>query len=206
MMPSRGWRGEKAETGVTGMIPVLFRSPRAVSRGIPGPVRTRLRAAGAGVLLLAAACGYGSAPAPPPAPVPPPPPAAVDPWRDVQVCVVDERGVREVPARYNVATGDTLVEGRPYAEVFPLTAAYAQDAEWFIDNEPIPRGPVWYGRYGLPRVILPGEIVRSGAYRGVMIFTPPGPGDPPEVLYAAVRPGCEFQPYSWDLIIGGVRG
>ncbi len=174
-------------------------------RSTSRPAWMRLPVVVAGLLLGAtAACGPGSAP--PPAPAPLPPVAAVDPWRDVQVCVVDEQGVREIAARYNVTTGDTLVDGRPYAEAFPTTSKYAEGAEWYINNEPIPRGPVWYGRYGLPRVILPGEVVRSGEYQGVLIFTPPGPGDPAEVLYAAVRPTCEFQPYSWDLVIGGVRG
>ena len=124
----------------------------------------------------------------------------------MRVCVVDARGVREVPARYNVTTGDTLVDGRPYAQAFPTTAMYAESAAWYIDSEPMDRGPHRYVRYGLPRVVPPGELVRHGEHRGVMIFAEArDTGERKEVLYAAVRPACEFQPYSGELLTG-VRG
>ncbi len=174
-------------------------------RGTRGFARTRLRTVAACVLLLSTACGSGSAP--PPAPVPPPPVATVDPWRDVQVCVVDEQGIREVPARYNVTTGDTLVGGRPYAEVFPLTDAYAQEAEWFINNEMMEQPPYRYGKYGIPHYSLAYPLKHIGDYRGVMLFAEvQDPGDPYSALFVAVRPDCAFQSYSSDLLYGSVRG
>lgn len=168
------------------------------------------------ISLAIGAAGCGGSPArvaetPAPEPVPPAPaPAAApadDGWRDIVVCVADAEGARDVPARYNVVTGDTLVDGRPFAEAFPLTDAYAANAPWYIANEGIDYGPAWYGKYGIPRVVAANEARRVRDFRGVLVFTErDDPGEPYSALYVAVRPGCEFQPYSWDLLIGGVRG
>lgn len=169
------------------------------------PATARLRAAGAVLLLLAAvACGSGAAPPPARAPLPPVPalpPLADVLWRDAEVCVADEQGARDVPARHNMVTGDLLVDGRPFAEAYPTTARYAAGAEWYVNNEPFRRGRYGYVKYGLPRVVRPHEMVRAGEQHGVLTFTEPAePEDPPLVLYMAVRPWCEFQAYQRDLV------
>ncbi|HST61918.1 MAG TPA: hypothetical protein VLK84_24670 [Longimicrobium sp.] len=177
------------------------------------PNHRRARTAAILLAMSVGACGQPAArpaPAPPPAPPPapvPPPVASVDPWRDVQVCVVDEQGVREIAARYNVTTGDTLVGGRPFAEVYPLTDAYAQNAEWFINNEMMEQPPYRYGKYGIPYHSLAYPLKRIGEYRGVMLFAEVrDSGGPYSGLFVAVRPDCAFQAYSSDLLYGSVRG
>jgi hypothetical protein len=170
----------------------------------------RILAAG---VLLAGACGTAGArpvPAAPPPVVPPPavPPARVDDgWRTIDVCVVDAEGLRYIQARYDHATGDTTVGGRPFAEAYPVTAAYAAAAQWYVDNEPIALDGVLYTKYGLPRTPEPHEIVRAADHRGVLMFREVGDDDPPRaVYYAAVRPTCELHPYQWDLVGPGIRG
>lgn len=158
-------------------------------------------------MLALAACGRAPAPAAAPPPAPPARPVIGDPpWRTLNVCMVDGEGMRFVPVRYNVMTGDSLVDERPFSEVYPTTAAYAEGAEWYINNGHIEIDSIIYTRYGLPRVLRPGELVRRQDYRGVMMFTEAeDPGGPYGVWYAAVRPGCEFHPYQWDLV-RGIRG
>jgi hypothetical protein len=155
------------------------------------------------------ACGSRTEarPADVPPPAPPPPPIIVDTaWGTLQVCVVDGEGMRMVQVEYSTVTGDSLVDGRPFSEVYPTTAAYAEGAEWYINNEPIEIDSILYTKYGLPRELRPGELVRRRDYRGVMMFTgAEDAGTPYEVWYAAVRPGCEFHPYQWDLLVG-IRG
>jgi hypothetical protein len=157
------------------------------------------------LLLAAAACGPRSAPPPVRPPLPPLPavPELTDvAWRDLQVCVVDEQGMRDVPARYSLVTGDTLVGGRPFAERYPTTAGYAGEAGWYVNNEPFKRGRYWYVKYGLPGVLRPHEIVPAGEQSGVLAFAAPWERDDPAgVLYVAVRPGCEFQAYQRELVM-----
>lgn len=165
-----------------------------------------------GLLLAVGACGTRETPPPTvPPPAPPPAPERVTerdrPFPGLSVCVVDEQGMRVIQAQYDPATGDTLVEGRPFAEAYPTTGKYAEGAPWYIDNEPLEIDSLTYVRYGLPRVLRPGELVRGRDYGGVMTFTEADePGRPYTVWYAAVRPNCEFQPYQWDLVGLGVRG
>ena len=139
--------------------------------------------------------------------IPAPPVRPYDPWRNIRLCVVDEQGVRHIPARYNTDTRDTVVEGRPFAEAYPTTAKYAKNAEWFINSEFLEPGRWPYGWYGLPRVMQPHELVPAGEYRGVLMFREVGDlGDPTQVLYAAVEPACIFMVYTVDPRYGAVRG
>jgi hypothetical protein len=160
-----------------------------------------MRALSSTAIAAAAACATASPPAPPVALM-----TSDSPWRPLRVCVVDGEGVRELSAEYNPLTGDTVIGGRPFSEVYPTTSRYAAGAKWYIDNEPIRIDSVTYGKYGLPRQMRPGELVRRGDYRGVMMFTEPDDhGHPYGVWYAAVSPACAFHPYQWDLLVG-IRG
>jgi hypothetical protein len=49
------------------------------------------------------------------------------------------------------------------------------------------------------------ELARTGEYQGVPVFAEAGMARP-DVVYVAVRPGCEFQPYQTEVKAGGVRG
>ncbi|HEY0037493.1 MAG TPA: outer membrane beta-barrel protein [Longimicrobium sp.] len=143
-------------------------------------------------------------PAPAPAEVAPAPPAPSPTM--MNVCVVENGMLRNVEAQYTSATGDTTVAGRPFAEAFPATArGYAAGAPWFIQGDPITLDRRRYVKFGLPRVLGVNEVTRMGEYQGVPVFAEAGMTRP-EVVYVAVRPGCEFQPYQSEVKSGAVRG
>ena len=166
------------------------------------------------LLLLAvacAACGTGArVQAAPPAPrTPVAPPATVvmseSMWRTLPACVADGSGIREVQTRYNLVTGDTLIDGRPIAEVYPTDAGYAAAADWFVRDEMMTLGGRRYIKYGLPRVLHADDVTPVEAYRGVPVFAARGSENDPHIRYVLVRPGCVFQPYEGPEY-GAVRG
>jgi hypothetical protein len=139
---------------------------------------------------------------PTPPPPPPPPPADVD----IRVCVVEAGALREVTARYNRTTGDTMVNGQEFSVAYPATTGYAGGATWYINTEAITVNGRRYVRYGLPRVLGVTEVTRTGEFQGVSVFAEAGATGTPEVVYVPVRPGCEFQPYQLEMKAGAVRG
>ncbi|HST61730.1 MAG TPA: hypothetical protein VLK84_23725 [Longimicrobium sp.] len=150
-------------------------------------------------------------PAPGPAPVAEP---ALIPRADITVCVVQDGELRMVPAQYDTRTGDTLVDGRPFAAAYPDTVGYAAGAEWYVNGEYITLDRKRFVKSGLPRVILPHELLtRAGEYRGVPLFAErekvvevTEQWQPSDIRYVPVRPGCEFQPYENGADVGAVRG
>ena len=61
-------------------------------------------------------------------------------------------------------------------------------------------------KYGLPRVLGVTEVSRVGDFMGVGVYAEAGATGTPDVIYIPVRPGCEFQPYQYEVKTGGVRG
>jgi Outer membrane protein beta-barrel domain len=140
----------------------------------------------------------------PPPPPPPPPPAVMA--TNINVCVVENGMLRNVPAQYTAATGDTMVAGRPFAQAYPAAApSYAGGAGWYIQGGPISLDGRRFVKFGLPRVLGVNEVARTGEYQGVPVFAEPGMARP-DVVYVAIRPGCEFQPYQTEVKSGAVRG
>ncbi|HEV2145936.1 MAG TPA: hypothetical protein VGR37_00820 [Longimicrobiaceae bacterium] len=147
------------------------------------------------------------APLPPVVAPPPPPPPAAPAMQTIRVCVVEGTALREVEAMYNPATGDTMVAGQRFSMAFPATApAYAAGATWFINNEPIMMNRRRYVKFGLPRVVSPTDVRRIGEHQGVGVFADATATGTPDVIYIPVRPGCEFQPYQYEVPARGVRG
>jgi hypothetical protein len=132
-------------------------------------------------------------------------PAARDDGQDsVMVCVVRNGQLAEVRATVDGQTGDTLVNGRPFAELFPApqylaAAAWAARGEWVIYDRRR------YISYGTPRVLPATDLVRVGEYRGVPLFARNLEGAYRSV-YLPTRPGCEFQLYHYNATVGEVRG
>ena len=122
----------------------------------------------------------------------------------LHVCVVDRQGIRTVPVQYSTATGDTLVDGRPFSEAYPTDEGYAATAEWFVRDEVVTLDGRRYVKYGLPRALGVDDLAPAGEYRGVPVFEQRGEEDE-LVRYVAVRPGCVFQPYEGPHY-GAVRG
>jgi hypothetical protein len=128
-------------------------------------------------------------------PVSPPEPAPDE--AAVQVCVVSPEGqLHYVTATFRPATGDTVIGGRPFAEVHPESdARYAATATWFTADQPILVQTREYVKFGVPRVIAPGQLDHFHPYQGAAVFIERGSPNPPSVIYVAVRPGCIMHPY-----------
>lgn len=163
--------------------------------------------------IACAACGTGARvqdvapPAPAPAPVPATRPVVLSEpaWRELRVCVVDRAGMREVPVQYNIVTGDTTIDGRPFSEVYPTDAGYAAAAEWFVRDEMVTLPGRRYVRFGVPRGFGAGDLVPVEEYRGVPVFAERGDEADPSMRFIPVRPECVFQPYEGPHY-GAVRG
>lgn len=160
-------------------------------------------------VLAVSACGPRT-PVPPPAPpaerepaavqAPPPPNLVMN--GHMTACVVRNGRMEMVPIQYDPATGDTPVNGRPFRDVYPVSAEYASVARWYAENEPTTVDRRRYIKYGLPRVLVPADVVPTGSYQGVTLFAEPvAPGMRVDVYYLPVSPDCQFQPY-----MGGHRG
>jgi len=136
-------------------------------------------------------------PPPPPPPLPPPPmePPPAPPMAQpmVSMCVVQNGAL----ATIQVAQGQMPAAGEGYAE----------SATWFVNSEPVTFMGRRYVKYGLPRVLGTGDVHAAGTVQGVTVFAEHAANaEHPEVIYVPVRPGCEFQPYQYEVKAGGVRG
>lgn len=124
----------------------------------------------------------------------------------VGVCVVRDGALSEVPAEYDPRTGDTIVAGRPFAEVYPAsTPPYAAGADWYASGGMVVFERRRYVRYGLPRVVPADSLRRVGEFRGIPLFAEDASAAF-RFVYVPVRPGCEFQPYWFAATVGEVRG
>jgi hypothetical protein len=126
---------------------------------------------------------------------------------DINYCVVQNGALSSVTAQYNPASGDTTYNGQPIGTAFPATEGYAGGATWYINSEPVTFNGRRYVKYGLPRVLGTTEVTSVGTNQGVSVFAEPSANaQRPDVIYVPVRPGCEFQPYQYEVKTGGVRG
>ncbi|HEU4457247.1 MAG TPA: hypothetical protein VFR81_29530 [Longimicrobium sp.] len=161
------------------------------------------------------ACGKPAAPADVPAPAPSPAPlpvetAAPPAGQPVEICVLKDGEIATVAGTYFPETGDTLVEGRPWREALPADSPYVAGAGWYVTGEmlPIPGREYPLEKYGLSRILAPGELQRYGtSHRGAPLFVEAGDtSEVADIVYVFVRPGCEFQTYMQVYSVGGVRG
>ena len=157
--------------------------------------------------------GARTAPVIPPPPPPPPPPLAPPPpapprqaTTTISLCVVQNGMPATVQAQYDPATRDTTVNGQPFGQAHAAAAApYASGAAWYIQNENITVQGRRFVKFGSSRVLGVNDVVRAGEYQGIPVFAEAGTARP-DVVYVAVRPGCEFQPYQTETKVGAVRG
>jgi hypothetical protein len=77
----------------------------------------------------------------------------------------------------------------------PEDAQVAAGADWFVRDDPI----VVYGhrlpKYGLPRRLNEGDVVRFATFQGVGLYMEPQITGMPEVVYVPVDREGNFQPY-----------
>lgn len=130
-----------------------------------------------------------------------------DAMRRTTVCVLREGAITNVEVSIDPQRGDTLLDGRPFAEAHPAgSPPYAAASPWYIDHHPLPFRGRTLMKYGLPRVFEPEELRRAGEFRGMPLFAEAGDRGVPDVVYVFVRPGCVFHPYQIDYQVGAVRG
>jgi hypothetical protein len=146
-----------------------------------------------------------------PEPLPPPPPPAevvVEPApappaaEEIPVCVVKDGALALVTVTRDPVSGDTTVNGEPFARVFP-DSGLAGEAAWFAAGEPVVFEGRRFVKFGGPRVLDVGDVARAGEYRGVPVFAQPGARV--DVVYLPIRQACEFQPYALELKTGSIR-
>ncbi|HEX9938174.1 MAG TPA: hypothetical protein VGB15_13660 [Longimicrobium sp.] len=77
----------------------------------------------------------------------------------------------------------------------PATEPVAAGAPWFVNNEPIMVDGFRLNKYGLPRALAQGEVVRFDSVHGVGVYVEPSARGRPEVVYVVVSRDGMFQPY-----------
>lgn len=119
----------------------------------------------------------------------------------IKECVIEKGVLKTIEVDYNPANGERTITvngvTKKFYDVYPQEGKeYASKAGWYINNEAVPYKTAKFVKYGLPRVLGSTEVVRTGEYGGVGIYTEAGvPENEVEVIYIPVRSGCEFQPY-----------
>ncbi|HEV3052354.1 MAG TPA: hypothetical protein VGX50_18730 [Longimicrobium sp.] len=132
---------------------------------------------------------------------------AADAMRRTMVCVLRDGAIANVEVSIDPQTGDTLLDGRPFAEAHPVEfPPYAAASPWYINHQPLPYHGRTLMKYGLPRVLEPEEVRPAGEFRAMPLFAEAGDKGIPAVVYVFVRPGCVFHPYQIDYTVGAVRG
>lgn len=163
----------------------------------------------AAAALTAAACAR-PAPGPERAPLPPAEAAGYSALPDTVVCVVDRntaRGLRPLQAKRG-ADGQVLL--RVGAEVLPLDrvhpvslmAGYAGREPWYLSEAPISLDGRRYVRVQGERKIPLERLHQYEEMNAIPVFADPSDEPPPEAVYLPVRPGCVFQAYVREDLMG----
>ncbi|HEX8244135.1 MAG TPA: hypothetical protein VF541_11580 [Longimicrobium sp.] len=124
---------------------------------------------------------------------------------------------RREDGRWVVAAfGDERFHGRPEARVpnphtvtrdgergaplrlpLPADGAYAAGMDWYQQHVPIEVNGHRLLKYGIPRQLGDGDVVRYGSLHGVPVYVEPGDLRRPTVVYVALTPDGSFQPYQY---------
>lgn len=90
-----------------------------------------------------------------------------------------------------------LAFAAPQDNVCATAAAEVKAKPWYISNAEISFRGRAFRKYGLPRVLFPGEVTAAGTYQGVPVFLPADKTLGEDVVYlVTTSKGCEFQPYA----------
>lgn len=154
--------------------------------------------------LLAAGCATRQGPSAPALPAE----YAVLP--DTLVCVIDRaapEGLRSVPAKNRSGEVVLFVDGavRPLESIHPVAfiAGYAGAEDWLRRGDPISLGADRYERTGGERRIGIDLLRRAGDYQGILLFSGHEDAARPNALYVPTAPGCIFQAYVREELVGG---
>lgn len=72
----------------------------------------------------------------------------------------------------------------------------ARGQRWYVDGEKVALFGKTYGKYGLPRVLAPGEVKYRALHRNAVVAAEKATGTPEVIYVLTSRAGCEFQPYA----------
>lgn len=127
------------------------------------------------------------------------------------ICVASTTAprLRYVAVHFPPSSSDPVetATGRRFYEQYPLTSPpYVAAAQFYVDNVAISVMQRRWVKYGLPRTIEIGSLQYRTEYSRHPVFVEAGAGAAPDVIYLPVRQGCLFQPYQYEVKVGGVRG
>lgn len=71
----------------------------------------------------------------------------------------------------------------------------AANKPWFINSETITFRDKRYIKYGLPRLLMPGDVIPVGNFGDVAVTAEFGTTTYEIIYIPTARAGCEFQPY-----------
>lgn len=85
---------------------------------------------------------------------------------------------------------------KPCLAAVPLPTAQqaARGKDWYASGTAIEVFGKVYRKYGLPRVLGPGEVEKLGEHDGVIVAVEAGSRET-DILYLLTDAACEFQPY-----------
>ncbi len=119
---------------------------------------------------------------------------------DQRSCFVEADSLSEIigtwtPAGWAVHRGGTLVSMDSVAP----PARYAGMMRWYREDKPIELRRGRYTRVGQPVVKLKADLAPLEPYGGMPLFRAARDSSPvPDVIFAPIRPGCEFQAYQYE--------
>lgn len=77
----------------------------------------------------------------------------------------------------------------------PPAWEYGERSRWYLDGEPFTFDGMRFLRYGLPRVVPRDQLARIAMLGGIPLFAEVGSPRTPDLLYMALNPAGEFQPF-----------
>lgn len=88
-----------------------------------------------------------------------------------------------------------LLAGAAPPCVTPSAGAGAKAKGWYIVGSAVAfEGRVWE-KYGLPRVLMPGEVAQIGVYKGAAVYKEASAAEYEVIYVLADLADCSFQPY-----------
>lgn len=108
-----------------------------------------------------------------------------------------------VTPQLDTLVGPSRVSVRDLRPGIVFAGVYAENQQWFVDDEEIELERRAFSRSGNPRSLNCNDIMRVGEYEGVPLFAERSAERPLEMIFVPVRPGV-WQAYEYGL--QGTRG
>lgn len=108
-----------------------------------------------------------------------------------------------VTPQLDTLVGPSRVSVRDLRPGIVFAGVYAEDQQWFIDDEAIQLERRSFSKSGNPRSLDCNDIMRVGEHEAVPLFAERSAERPLEMIFVPVRPGV-WQPYEYGL--QGTRG